>query len=299
MKKIAVCVLVISTFLNIQLVFAEEKQACTCGYDLCGDNLEGQVVGDKDKTKCSCIVETSKLKNCVYKKKPEPIAEAEASKFWGAVSVKEWMSTFTPGGGLESSKAVPTLLSLNSGYGNYFINLSTDLGAKFHSTSQQSGSSIEHGQLSFNLGYFINKEIAVAIGAKILSTSFTNMPAPSATSVRVGADNVFYKTISSIANHQFDDSPFSINGVITYGKGQLSSFPGSTYTGTTSGSTTYVNYEIGTTYSVTKDIKLSAFYRVEQWDDLVPITVNAANSYTLAIQKFKLSGPGVGASYAF
>ena len=215
---------------------------------------------------------------------------------WGAVGIKDWISTFSPGGGMATTEAAVPMLTATIGYDKIFTSFSYNMPYRYSDPSYPFGSDA-HTQLTFNLGYLINPEIFLALGYKREADDFrkNNTGGTSDHSTKV-----FYPTIGASYSHTFTDSPYSMNGSIAYGKGTLtgsSSSPNAqannVYVGTLSGSSTYLSYEVGAGYSWSRNVKLNLGYRVEQYDQLMPTAVaqsGLVTTFTLAKQKVMLSG---------
>ncbi|MDH4235353.1 MAG: hypothetical protein OEV15_09515, partial [Gallionella sp.] len=114
-------------------------------------------------------------------------------------------------------------------------------------------------------------------------------------------------TIGMSYNHVFTDA-VSVNGTFTYGNTKIKadtiahSQPNTQNTGTLSGSSTYLSYEVDLGYSFSRNIKFNLGYRVEQYDALFPKNVSGIQPnyvVTLALQKVQLSGLIAGFVFAY
>lgn len=233
-----------------------------------------------------------------------PGAAMACDACWGTVGVKEWKTTFSPGGGMVTSTANVTMATITLGYDKVFGNFSGSMRSSYTNSSYPFGTN-EHNQHVGNLGYLITPEIFLALGRKGEQEIYHQNS--SSNKMYTAAD---YTMIGSSYNHTFTDSPFSINGAISYGKGSLrvtAQDPNYTYAGTLSDSSTYLSYEVGAGYSLSRNIKLNLGYRVEQYDQLIPTSYISAvygipvipGTVTFAKQKVKVSGLIAGFVFAF
>lgn len=233
-----------------------------------------------------------------------PQAAMACDACWGTVGVKVWKTTFSPGGGMATSTATVPMPTITLGYDKVFGNVSITKPTDYTNSSYPFTTD-NHRQTSVNLGYLITPEIFLALGNKSETEEYnknstSNMMSTTADTTMIG----------SSYNHTFTDSPFSINGTISYGKGSIqvrAGDPNYTYAGTLSSSSAYLSYEVGAGYSLTRNIKFNLGYRVEQYDQLIPTSVISAvfgipptpGTITFAKQKVKVSGLIAGFVFAF
>ncbi len=257
--------------------------------------------------------ENAKLKKALERKNDdEPLdtpnkAEPESDNqrgFWGSVGYRPWMTTMT-GDGNPRTATYP-MISLNIGYKDVFFNISSNpsaQGAKY--TSDTQGGFIAHRQNSFNIGYMVTNNFAATIGLKQLNDSWDQNPPPYNSGIQPREDKERnFATIGALYNHSFSDSPFSINATVNYGNDSFSATHPEKFTGTTSGNSTFIGYEISGKYSFNRLLSFQLFYRVEKWDNLVPTTlytpsVSNPAVANLELKTLQLSGPGVGVSLSF
>lgn len=234
---------------------------------------------------------------------------------WGAVGIKEWMTTLSPGGGLASSKASVPMATLMVGYDKFFVNLSWSE-TKFYNDLSYPFGTLDHNQSTGNIGYLLTPELSIAIGKKRESDQWTGGTAHQNNQCNGNGTNTStcfqeffplrYNTIGSSYNHTFADSAFSLGATVAYGKVRFQlpqNNGGSQNTGTLSGSSTYLSYELMAAYSLTLHTKINLGYRAEQYDQLIPINVvavsQASQIVTLTQQKVKVSGLVAGLVFAF
>lgn len=226
-------------------------------------------------------------------------AMAACDACWGAVGLKQWKSTISAEG-LASSSADSTMVSLTGGYGSMYLNFGFQYEDPKYKYSPFGNAGIyHHGSSSVNLGYLVTPEFSVVVGLRNVLDKFESPP----NVIIRPAGEYEFTTVGGAYNHKFEDSPFSINALVSIGKATLkakSCLPSAPCVGTTSAPSTFLNYELGANYALTESAKLGLFYRIEEWTALLPDTfVNPPTSINLTAKKIKLGGLGVGFSYAF
>jgi hypothetical protein len=221
---------------------------------------------------------------------------ASAWDIWTTIGVKEWFTTYSPGVLPPDSKVV-SIISLTMGGERLFVNAAGSSPAEYVNPAYPSP--IKRNQVSFNAGYMATSKIAATVGIKFIPTEYvlpilnkgSNDPQP----ISLGP---FY-ILGLVYSHSFEDSPFSINGNIAYGKANRT-FEGtkSNATGSLGGSATYLGYEVSGSYAITQSFSLNLGYRAEQYDDLIPVSLSGT-VYTLSMEKIKVNGATAGFAYKF
>jgi len=218
---------------------------------------------------------------------------ASAWDIWTTIGVKEWFTTYSPGVLPPDSKAVSNL-SLTVGGERLFVNFAGSSTTDYENPAYPVyPKAITHSQIALNLGYIATSEFAFTIGMKKQTTHY-DVPG----FIQV-SDGVF-SILGLVYTYSFADSPFSISGNIAYGKGTRK-FDGGTsnnLTGSSGGDGTYLGYELSGNYAVTQSFSLNLGYRVEQFDDLIPVS-KSGSVYTLSMEKIRVSGATVGLAYKF
>jgi len=224
-----------------------------------------------------------------------PKAAMACDSCWGAISAKQWFPTLSPGGGLASTNGNTEMVAFIVGHGKVYFNMGVNVASEFSDPSYPFNT-LRHSQASFNFGYFVTPEISLALGLKNQQDFFKNTQGAE---VRP-TGSLSMQTLGVSYAHRIEDMPISINGNIAYGSASLSTArgEGAQFTGTTSGSSTYIGYEMGVGYPVTKNITLSLGYRSEQYDQLVPTSISGT-LVTVAPQKIKMGGFTGGVSASF
>jgi hypothetical protein len=220
--------------------------------------------------------------------------EEQSSNFWGAVGLKGWNPTLS-GTGASGSSQVPQI-SLSGGYSNGFANISYSDKKTYNYKNLQ----FLHGSLSLNLGYQFMPSFSISLGIKANNDEYLD----ASKSLSINPTDSTIPTIGVTYSHEFQDSPFSISAVGSYGRGSYQARMAENYTGSTSTNITQTTFDLNVGYAVTRSFKLGAFYRMEGWSTFAPTGgistgLNGATTANLESVNLTLGGLGVGASYAF
>lgn len=229
--------------------------------------------------------ENTTLKKTLAEEKSD---NENSSAYWGNFAMKSWSTTMTPWDG-TSSGSMAEQFTLTQGYARYFLSLSIDGAAKY--VKPISNGAIEYISAGWNLGYVASPDWIVALGLKNANDAWVGISAPS-TSANVA--NHYFTTIGTAYSYAFADSPFSINAGITYG--QRTPVGCNCVTGSPNVSETYLGYDLGGIYALSKRFKFNLFYRIEQWDMVAP---TAGITASVAMMNRTVGGPGIGALYLF
>ena len=218
---------------------------------------------------------------------------------WASVGIKEWYQTYSPGGGLPAESQAAQIISLTIGGERLFVNVAGSKEATYKNPAYPFGS-VTYGPGSLNLGYMATSEVAFTLGLKNPTSSYS-IPSYFGSDDQPITGWAQIPIIGMAYSHSFEDSPFSINGNFAYGRTNRTARPaiiGTTVVGTKSGEAAYLGYELGASYALTQSFSFNLGYRVEQFDDLVPVNVTAT-VVTLSMEKIRVSGATVGLAYKF
>ena len=222
-----------------------------------------------------------------------------AWEIWASVGVKQWYQTYSPGGGLPAESQAVQLISLTAGGERFFFNISGSKEAKYTNPAYPFAS-VTYSSGAINLGYMATQDVAFTFGQKMINPSYS-IPSYFGSDDQPISGDLQIPLIGSAYSHRFEDSSFSINGNIAYGRTTRTARPAiktATLAGTKSGDSTYLGYELGASYALTQSFSFNLGYRVEQFDDLVLVNVSG-NVLTLSMEKIKVSGATVGFAYKF
>jgi len=218
---------------------------------------------------------------------------------WATVGIKEWYTTYSPGGGLPAGSQAISIISLTIGGERLFVNAAGSQEAAYTNPAYPFAK-VNYNQNSFNLGYMATSEVAITMGLKNATAVYSIPSYFGSDEQPITGGNIPIFGVNY--SHGFEGTSFAINGNIAYGQtnrtAKSSPVAGASVAGTKSGSATYQGYELGASYALTQSFSFNLGYRVEQFDDLVPVNVAGA-IVTLSMEKIKVSGATVGFAYKF
>ncbi|HEU0188449.1 MAG TPA: hypothetical protein VFQ97_00460 [Gallionella sp.] len=211
---------------------------------------------------------------------------AMASDWWATVAVKDWFTTYSPGGGLPNSSGNRVIPAVSVGYQRVLFTLAGQLKDNYHNPSYPAGT-ITHTGAAANLGYILTPEIVLAAGIRNQQTSSPNIG-----NTNFNYEHIMFYTGGISVNHPIENSGYYINGNVAYGKGKTSELVNGIL-GSVNG--TYLAYEFGGGYSFNKAFKAGLGYRYERFDNLL----HTNNGLDYQMFGAKMQGTDISLSYAF
>lgn len=183
--------------------------------------------------------------------------------WWGGVSLKYWMASFTNAGASSvANNEYQGTVAL--GYDKYFI---TWTGLPYSLASPMSspygGGSMIQGERAFGLGYNINSNFSVVLGIKELLDFYSGLQSGTTISKNGTSYGTLgtatYNTVAVLGNWKIPDTKLILVGNLSVGQG-TSNVSGD------SASHQYLGGEFGVSYLLLDNWKAGVGYKYEQLD---------------------------------